>query len=329
MAVRTIDGEDKALRVLEEALQGQFNNQNVDLVFTNWPTIEIRLVGKGYDSTITSDVAEALIEIQNAVNRSYARHVHKSSNARRLTADERQQIKFKAKVKRGSSAIEINLGDFASKLMQELVGKMDSTQVMITVLGVALIGGSALAYKWYLKHQSDDKKIDAETKKTVALSAEETRRLEIVTKALSAQKELKHTREDFDDARLQVLKSVGDATSLTVNGVELPREAANKIATSARSKSKDEQRNGHYLITKIDWQQEEDVRLTLASEDGDETFVASLSQENIKQEHRDILQKAEWERKTIYMSINATVLRGEITTARIVAVSWPRKRESS
>lgn len=324
MATREIDGEAKALRVLQDALEGEFADKNVVLSFSNWPIIEITLVGKGYDSTVTSDIAEALIEIQNAVNRSYARYVHGSANARTLTAQERQNIKFKAKVRRGSSAIEVNLGDFATRLAQELVGKMDSTELMITVVGLAMVAGSTLVSKAYLKHKSDDKKVDVDTKHALAMSEQETKRLEIVARAMAAKPGLKHTRDEFDDARHEILRSVGDAKSLTVNGVELPRDAANQLAATPRTKSEEVQKNGHYFIQKIDWQLLEDVKLSLKSEDGNEVFVASLSQERVTEEQREILKEAEWGRKAIYMSINATVLRGEVTTARIIAVSWPK-----
>lgn len=316
-----VENEDEALRLVHEALEGRLENRDIALKFERWPIIEIRLCGKGYDSSITADTAEALIEIQNALNRSYAQFVHGSGNARTLTAQERQRIKFKAKVKKGSSVVEINLGDFALKLAQELVGKMTSTELVITVLGLGLIGGSTLAYRWFLQQRSEDKKVDAQTQERVALSTQETKRLEIVAQALAAQPRLEDSRQDFDEARTAVLKSVGDASTVAVNGVELPRDSARQIARTSRARSEDVQLNGNYVIQKIDWHDENDVRLTLESRDEYGTFVASLGE--VREQHREMLKTAEWARKPVYMSINATKLRGEVTTARIVAVAWP------
>lgn len=320
-----ISSEDQALKFLEMALLGKIGEKPVRIEFKNWPIIEIRLVGDGYDSTITPDIAEALIEIQHAMNRAYARFVHGSSNARSLTNEERQEIKFKAKVEKGSSLIKVDLGELGTTITNALVGKMDSTQIMITVLGLAVIGGSTLAARAYLKYKSEDKKLDAESKKLVALSTEETKRLEIVARALTAQPKLQHSQEDFDDARREILKGAGDAKTLTLNGVELPNALARQIASTPRATSKDTQLNGSYIIQKIDWQQEGDVRLSLTGTDQSITFVASLSQDSITASHKEMLKTAEWDRKQIYMSINATELRGEITTARIVSVDWPKK----
>ena len=69
MAELKVGDEAKAIRLLQEALEGRFDNKDVALSFEKWPVFSIRLVGRGYDSTITADIAEALIEVQNAVNR--------------------------------------------------------------------------------------------------------------------------------------------------------------------------------------------------------------------------------------------------------------------
>lgn len=140
------------------------------------------------------------------------------------------------------------------------------------------------------------------------------------------QPRLQHTQEDFDEARREILRSAGDAKTLALNGVELPNALARQIASTPRATSKDIQLNGSYVIQKIDWQQEGDVRLSLTSTDQQVTFTASLSHDSITTFHREMLKTAEWDRKTIYMSINATELRGDITTARIVSVDWPENK---
>lgn len=319
-----IKSEEQAFTYLSRALEGQYDDGNVQLVFDNWPILEIRLAGKGYDSTITADIAEALISVQEALNRSYARLVRNVPDARGLSRDERQRIKFKAKVQRGSSLVKIDLGDYAKTISTELISKMTPSQLVITVLGLAVVAGGTTSFVSWANSQAEGKKLDVEARKLVALSEQETKRLEIVTKALTSQPKLKHTREDFDDARRDIVKSVGDAKSVAVNGKELPREVAQKIASSNKSKSKEVQLNGNYRIQKIDWQQGEDhVRMTLSDEAGRRTFTATLSNEYIRPEHREILKDAEWGRKAIYMSINANLLRGEVTVARIVGVAWP------
>ncbi|MET3496475.1 hypothetical protein [Variovorax boronicumulans] len=324
--VLRIENENQASAYLERALAGQFEGKDIEIVFSNWPILSIRAKGEGYDSTITPDMAGALVEIQHAMNRAYARFVHNSGNARVLTADERQDIQFKAKVKRGSSLMEINVGEFAEKLTTALVGKMSSTEIVVTVLGIAFIGGSAILLKSFLKDRAEEKKADIEFRKTLSLSQEETKRLEVVTRALSEQPRLRAAQEDFDESRREILRSVGDAKTLEVNGIEMSNAVVRSISTASRQRAKEIQLNGNYRIFKIDWQQEQNVRLWLAGGDRSGEFIAALGTETITAQHRELLKEAEWGRKTLYMQINATELRGEITTARIVSVAWPRDR---
>jgi hypothetical protein len=324
MAEVRVDSEDRAFRLLHEALEGRFENKDVKLVFDQWPVIQIRLSGEGYDSTITPDIAEALLKVQEALTRSYARFVRNTPDARHLSRQERQNIKFKAKVQSGSSFIEIKLDEFAKKIATELLPKMTPTQVVVTVLGLAVVAGSTVAFTSWAAHEAESKKLDVEARKLVSLSEQETKRLEIITQALSAQPKLKRARADFDQARREIVRGVGDAQSVSVNGKELPQHVAKKLVGAKRAPSKDVQLNGHYTIQKIDWRRgEKNVRLYVTSEDGKQSFIATLNRDSIRPEHQEILKSAEWGRKTIYMSINAGMKRGQVTTARVIAVSWP------
>ncbi|MFD2271799.1 hypothetical protein ACFS07_13205 [Undibacterium arcticum] len=106
-------------------------------------------------------MAGALVEIQHAINRTYARTVHHSTNARSLTAEERQDLQFKAKVESGSSLITVDLGKFAEKNWRPPWRiKMTPELLAITIVGVAVAGASLLAYKAYLKNRSEDKVIE-------------------------------------------------------------------------------------------------------------------------------------------------------------------------
>lgn len=326
----TINDEESAFVYFEAALREDFASENVTLVFDKWPQVSICVEGKGYDSTITPDLAQALVDLQQAMNRAYARAIHHTTNARSLTAEERRDIQFKAKVEKGSSLIKVDLGEYAQSLATALAGKMTAQDIVITVLGVSLIGGGYLMHKQWLKHRSEDKKVDAETKTRVALSQEETRRMEVFSRAMASRPQLEFAKEDFDDVRRELMRSVPDADKLTVQGVAVSAADARIIATSPRSESKDVQLNGHYVIQKIDWQHPEEVRLWLQSTDEKSlTFVATLKgASDMPAEKKDKLQSAEWGRKRLHMGINATRLRGEVTTASIVSVEWPIDKPS-
>ncbi len=321
----TIRSEEEAFALLQKALTNELADQPYALEFDNWPILTLRFVGEGYNSTITPHIAEALIELQHAMNRSYARLVRHSGNANVLTKEERQALEFKAKVDEGSSIISVDLGDYAETLTTALVGKMTGTELVIIILGVAISGGALLAYKAFLAARSEDKKVDLATKETVQLSEQETKRLQIFANAMVQRPELKAAHEDFDNVRHDILKSVGDARQLDVQGVSLSQEQARVIATTPRTKAEDVQLNGNYRIVKLDWSKDEEVRISLFGVDATQReFVASMRSHNLTPQNIEKLKACEWDRKPVYLSINATVLRGEVTSAVIAGVEWPK-----
>lgn len=325
-----VRSEEDAFTLLQRALTSELEEQPYVLEFENWPILKLRFVGEGYDSTITPHIAEALVELQHAMNRSYARLVRHSGSANVLTKEERKAIEFKAKVDEGSSLITVDLGEYAETLTTALVGKMSGTELVITILGVAISGGALLAYKAFLAARSEDKKVDQATKQTVQLSEQETKRLEIFANALTSNPALKSSHEDFDNVRHDILKSVGDADQLDIQGIPLSQDQARKIASTPRTKAEEVQLNGIYRIVKLDWSREDEVRISLyGTGSTKQEFIASMRAHNLTPQNIEKLKACEWERRPVHLSINATVLRGDVTTATIVGVEWPSDGETS
>lgn len=323
MATRTlrITDEKTAFAALEKALRNDLGDANYNIEFVDWPKLVIKLDGPGYNSSITSDVAEALVGIQAAVNRSYARLVHQTADSRGLTGSERSKLQFKAKVSKGSSLITVDLGEFAKTLTHELIPKMTPEALVISVIGVAVTAGSVLAYKSFLKARSEDKKIETEASKAIALSQEETKRLETLAKALQANAAVSAAKSDFDETRNTLLRSVGDARHLAVNDVSVDRETAKILSTSRRTPSEDAQLNGTYMILSVDLRQQDYVKLRVRRVQDGKEFAATFQDSSLDRAQIGLLQSAEWGRTPVYLSINATILRGEVTTAGVVSVS--------
>lgn len=318
-----IESEEDAFRFLEQALRGDLDGRNIDLSFDNWPVLKVKIEGKGYDSTITAEIAEAIVLLQKAINRSYARLVRNSSSAKNLSDDERKKLAVKAKVEKGSSVVEVNLGEPVKELIAGLVNKMEPVHVVITVVSVAVLWGAVSAYKAYLNAQTEQKTIDAEAKKSIALSAEETNRHQILADALSKNSTVDAIRQDIDDVRREFLRSASDAKSISVQGVTIGSDVAAKLAATVRTESAPAQLNGNYRILKIDWQKADEVKIWLSGADSKREFMATLNAGSLTEDQIETLKTAEWDRLVVGMSINANVLRGEVTAAAIVGVSWP------
>ena len=320
----TITNETEAFEQLKLALESQLKDDAMIVEFKKWPVITIRLEGKGYDSTITPHMAVALVDLQAAMNRTYAQVLRGTSNPNTLTNQQKQEIEFKAKVEKGSSLLTVDLGPYMSTLASGLVGKMDGSQMVMTVLGLAVVAGSTLAYKSFLKTRTEDRKVTADMQERVALSQEETKRLGVMQAVIAETLLVRRAAEDFDEARHSVTKSVADARTLTVQGVELSNVQAKAIAATPRSTAEEVQLNGQYTINKLDWTKSDEVRISISSTDNELDFTAKLNTETLTNEQVEMLKASEWGRQALYFQINATKLRGDITTATIMSVEGPK-----
>ena len=67
------------------------------------------------------------------------------------------------------------------------------------------------------------------------------------------------------------------------------------------------------------------MRISLFGVDSEKReLVATMRAHNLTPANKKKLQDCEWGRKTVYLSINAMMLRGEVTAASIVGVEWPQ-----
>ncbi|MGH2165401.1 hypothetical protein, partial [Enterococcus faecalis] len=76
-------------------------------------------------------------------------------DVRKLPKEQLDALEIEVTVEQGSSIVEINIGGFLTKLTQELVGKMNATEIMFTVLGAAVSWGGVTVFKRFLDNRKD------------------------------------------------------------------------------------------------------------------------------------------------------------------------------
>ena len=320
----TIASDEAAVELLRSALESELDSVAALLDFSEWPKVNIELKGSHYEGTITAATAQALIEYQRAVEHAYIRLVKPST--KRLSADEKRQIAVKAKVEKGSTLLTIDFNAALTEISQQLIGKMSPSDIIITVLGLGMIAGGTVVAKSYFKERSARLSNDKELEVKLALSSEETKRLEVVTQAMGRQTKLVPAKEDFDDARDDVLRSAADANSLKFEGIQFTPSQATSLAREPRTKSIEVQLNGTYLIVGVTWSSEEEVSLDLRSTEQTLEFKATLSTLSLLEKDKSLLASAEWGRIPIYLSINAKKLRDEVVKATVVGFDWEKLR---
>lgn len=321
-----IQDEDQAVALLKKALADQLTNENIVLSFEDWPTIRFEYVGEKFDGTITPDIAKALVELQEALNHTYMRAVHGTERLSGMTQEEKSDVALVATVERGSSVLIVNISDLAEKIAFALVGKMTSEQIVITVLGVALIYGGVAGWKAYLKSRSEDKALEVASSERLGMSAQETERHRLTLEAQQHSPIVDAAMRLAEVPRNAFIKSAAEADSFTVqNSVQITGDEARRIYRAPRSSAREVQLNGTYIIEGFKWSADgENARVQLQRRDVSDLpgeFAADLSVNALTQEQRARFKDSTFDRAEVHLSINGTILHDSVTTAKIVAVA--------
>jgi hypothetical protein len=117
------------------------------------------------------------------------------------------------------------------------------------------------------------------------------------------------------------VRAARDADSLSVNSLKIDKETAKVVGISKRAESVEIQLNNTYIIIGVDLRYENEVKLKVRRVADGKEFYAGFLDQSLNQDQIKLLQAAEWERRPVYLSINATELRGEVTTATVVSVA--------
>jgi hypothetical protein len=327
--VLRVKTEEDAWKALQEALQnGVPEDLAPNVKWTGWPHISIYLPDTPEEGSISPSMMEAFLELQRSIFRTHALLSTGTENLRTLKKLEKEQFEFRVKVEKGSSGYTIDLTTIVSKLGNDLIAKMNGTELVITVLGLALMFTSTVVVRAYLSEKTKQKLIDVDDSKTKKLLenyqeqlGHDTKRYEMLTKAISERPLLRTIEASADTARDEMVKAIADEThGGSVQGVQLSQEIANEISTTTRQQSVEIKISGTYRVAKVDTTVAEGFKVTLENQKTGETIVASLLDALVSSEHRAAIQAAEWKKKPISVEMKARRLRDRVVDATIVDV---------
>lgn len=312
--------DEEAYSVLEKSLEKKLPD-DVKLNFDGWPILKLEYKGTNFNGTINPDIAQFILDLQEVLNRSYNLGVNKTLNLRYLDNDTKKNLNVKVTVKKGSSLVEIKLGDWAQKLASELVGKMTGPEIATVIIGCAAVFTAGWLLKKHIEHRSTEKRIKLENDSRLQLSQEETKRLDIVTKAISQSKVVSESYVMAETVRDSLLKTAFDADSLKIQGsFTIDSDDAKSAYRPKRRESSDIQLNGIYRVRQFGWPESDLARLRLFRVNDGLEFNADINYLDFDAIEKNALKEATFSKTEIYLEVNATLLHEKVTTAIIVGI---------
>ncbi len=332
VVVRT---DSDALSLLERLVGGE-DIKLEDVTFEDWPRLELNVKGERYNSTITPELMKGFLELQTALNKSYALARY-SASSRNLRDAEREDLKILVHVGEGSSEFFAKLYEQIDKVGDAFM-QMESRDKLKGILGIGLLLFGAYAVDAYLDNKVELRKLDVEQIQHEAernerldtlnliqrLSDAETERMRLMTEHIyDNYPEVSSMRGFVDEAYDKIFAGVADAESVTIQGNKIPGSAVSELATTKRQASTGEVVTGIYRIKGVDHDSKTHYKFKLRDVLRGEVFLASLPKDGaiVTGAIVQILKDAEWDNKVVMMKVLTKSNRGKITSAVIEKVT--------
>lgn len=322
----TISSEEELFNLLEEYINTEYINENVDI--TTLPQLQIKLDGEKFNQSLTPSVMKGFIEMQNYVNRSYRLIKYGDVDTKALSKEERDSLQLQIKVGEGSSLVDVNFDGLWAQLGQ-IAGRMTEIEFIVTTLGIAAIWATATSMKHFLDNRKEirlseiKKESDREHLKAFeVMSAEETKRAEIMSKIIQKNTVLENIDRQAYDAKISLFKSFSSAKKVEIGGITINTQTTNELTKNARRRSTEIRLDGNYRLEQVNSSDPDLFKVKIRNTMTGIQFEATVQEQFLTgNKNKKLLMQAEWERKEVYLSINAKVLDEKIKDATIIDVN--------
>jgi len=310
----TIRSSDDAWALLRHALEGGELPERLELVFDGWPQFDLKVKGKDWYGTVPTRVMAPLLDVQRDLHRVYANICYGSPNLRKLRDEDRDLLELVVKVDEGSSEYKAPLWQQLNELAKKAIEKMDSRDVAITVLGIAVVVGGVEINKAWVAQRQEATQAD----QTVQMSREETERLKIFADAVKEKPVLAEARADFESTQNRLLKTVKPGDTVRAKGIELRGDQVMEITHEERAHAEDTHITGTFRVLANDASKGAGFRIRVARISDGLTFSADVPLE-LDADQKRLIQRAEWSKGAVMvkLDVTASTLRGKIANASL------------
>lgn len=318
-----IRSEEDAYEVLRRARDRQLGPYN-SIVFDGWPTLNLYLQGDKFHQSLTPTVMKGLLEFQKGIYRSYAAAKY-DHPAKRLSEQEREDLEIRVDIHDGSSDLEINYQELAAKLLEQMVGKMDSQDIVITIITIAVLYFGTSAYRSFLETRKETriKEISDETQREMLAAQkytteQETKRAQIIADLARENSKVDNIVQIAFDAQTDVVKAMAAGRSSKVDDILLDAGIAESLTQNARRRSEEVRLDGVYRLIKLDWTDPNKFKVKVFNTKSGISLDAEVQDDSLTGKYKEALREAEWSRSPVLLKINAKTFGNELYRNAVV-----------
>ncbi len=315
-----INSREEAFDLIEKALDGVKEDKIIDLdIKGDWSKITILIKGDNYQASLNGRLIKALSELQTQLNRIYANALYGKS-AKALSNDEREEIELIFQVSKGSSLIEIDLGNWLEKLSEAGIEKMTGTEIVIVVLGLAVVWGGSKAFNAYNTRKQNETDQQHATELAIKSQEEETKRQAALITALGESNEtIRLAIKEKSQMDSNILKATPTADSVEINEKLYNRSDIEEANRSERQSTELDRQDDFYHIAGIATKPE-GFTVTLSDKQG-ASIRAELAKDKLKPDELDELWEALRDDEPIFIKLTVRTRLGAINSATMIGMN--------
>jgi hypothetical protein len=314
MPTISIANDADLFAVLEQVAERTLG-PDTEIEFRGWPNYEVIIRGEDFEGGIPTRIMPAIMDLQRQVYAAVA--LMKYGAPQRLTREERKLAELVVHFEAGhSTKFFSELWKILNPLVKEAAGKMNGTQLVVTILGIAALASSSYVWKEHLIARLDEKGMEH----SLQLSQEETRRQELMARIATdspAVHELIRQNRSFQD---HLLKRLDESDQLVVDGTPLiDGKTAQQAIRAPRMEAVESRFDGQFMIISVEsGLVRGGFRLKVREVSSGEELTVKVPEGTLTEDQISTLQKGEWGKHPLAMQMNVKKLRDRITDATLI-----------
>lgn len=317
----TIRSAQEAWSLFQYASQGGDFPEKIILSFEDWPNFEMKVGGRDWHGTVPTRVMVPLLEVQKDLYRAYMSVCHGTDSLRGLRDEEKDMLELVVEVNKGSSEYMAKMAEQLNELAKTALERMNSRDVALTVVGIALVvGGVEVSKSWIASRQAEK-----QVEQTVELSKQETERLKIFADATKQSPVLASVQADHEASQNRFLKVLKPRDNIVLQGTSLNSTEAAEITQTERARAKDIEVGGVFRVLANDASRNSGFRIKVQRVRDSLTLSADVPIE-LSDDEKKLIQQAEWSKgvSLVHLNITASELRGKIVNAVVYGAKFVR-----
>lgn len=196
--------------------------------------------------------------------------------------------------------------------------------IIVLVLAAGYFGSSS--YKSYLEQRRQIRQQELKSEEQIALienlrfaSEEETKRTKLITDLAVEVSQVKNIQEYTHTAQTELIKSIRGADKAEVEGVSIEGGVAAELVKNARKKAHEIRLDGSYRVLVVDSTTPDQFKIRIRDTSTLDEFVAIVQDESLENKYKNLIQKAEWSKQPVDLTVNAKEIGGEIRQATVIS----------